>query len=211
MTAVRPTLRTEKRLLGSGATWVAGMDEVGRGALAGPVTVGVVVVDATIGRTPAGLRDSKLLTAHARERLVPSIVQWASGWGTGSASAGEIDAVGIMAALQLAGRRALASWRRKLGDDPGGGVVVLDGNVDWLGPIDGEVVTRVKADLVCASVAAASVLAKVERDAGLVALDAEHPEFGWVRNKGYGAAEHREALATFGPTPHHRTSWNLGV
>ena len=101
-----PTLRHERALLGNGARLVAGMDEVGRGALAGPVSVGVVVVDAATRTAPQGLTDSKLLTAAARESLVPQVRRWGVAWAVGHAGPAEIDAHGIVAALRLAGRRA---------------------------------------------------------------------------------------------------------
>lgn len=235
-----PTLEAERGLLGApgagGPRIIAGMDEVGRGALAGPVTVGVTVVGRATAHAPDGLRDSKLLRPARRETLVPQIRQWALADATGSASAQEIDAVGIVGALRLAGRRALAA----LGPGHRPDLVLLDGSHDWLsdpgeppasaaedggrpdasgggGPgwdapgWDGPVRTVVKGDLTCASIAAASVLAKVSRDAVMVALDPRHPAYGWGRNKGYGAAGHRAALRELGATQHHRRSWNLGL
>lgn len=226
----RPDLRHERALLRAGARVVVGMDEVGRGALAGPVTVGAVAVDLSTRACPKGVADSKLLTALARERLVPALSRWGLARAVGHASPAEIDAVGIVPALRLAGRRALAA----LGVVPD--VVLLDGSHDWLSTpaqaglfelgeeavpsaeraahavFDAVAVrTRVKADRVCASVAAASVLAKCERDALMVSLAAEHPAYGWAENKGYGAPEHVEALRSLGPTPLHRRSWRLPV
>src|SRR5690606_27126659 len=124
-----PTLRQERALLSSGARLVAGMDEVGRGALAGPVSVGVVVVDAATRTGPKGVADSKLLTPAAREAIAPAVRRWAVAWGVGHAGPAEIDEVGIIAALRLAGRRALAQVRQVCGDVD---VVVLDGKHDWL-------------------------------------------------------------------------------
>ncbi|MFZ0158814.1 MAG: ribonuclease HII [Kineosporiaceae bacterium] len=216
-----PTLRHERALLRQGHRWLAGMDEVGRGALAGPVSVGVVVIGEGTRSAPAGVRDSKLLTPSARESLVPRLRRWAAGAAVGHASPEEIDAYGIIAALRLAGRRALAA----LPDLPD--VVLLDGSHDWLsapqealfdvrptpGPValgrEPRVTTMVKADLRCAAVAAASVLAKVERDAMMVELAREYPGFGWQENKGYSAPEHLEALRSVGPCPLHRRSWNV--
>jgi ribonuclease HII len=205
----RPTLRLERELLRRGARRVGAMDEVGRGSPAGPVTVGLVVVDATTGRAPVGVRDSKLLTPEARVALAPRIRRWAAAWALGSADPGEVDALGLTGALGLAATRALAA----VGVPPD--VVVVDGNHDWLTPATGEspvaprVVTRVRADRTCTSVAAASVLAKVDRDAVMVGLADEYPEYGWTANKGYGTTGHLAALRRFGPTPHHRTSWRL--
>jgi ribonuclease HII len=222
------------------------MDEVGRGALAGPVSVGVVVVDVRTRTAPAGVRDSKLLTAAAREALAPRLRRWALSHGVGHAEPEEVDRHGIIAALGLAGRRALAA----LPQVPT--CVLLDGSHDWLSPprprgaiprqeevlfeiadagvpagppgpamplrlpaptvplaCDPRVLTLVKADLRCAAVAAASVLAKVERDAIMVERSARHPEYRWHENKGYSAPEHAEALRRFGPCDQHRRTWSL--
>ena len=213
--AARPTLRLERELLGSGTGLLAGIDEVGRGAVSGPVSVGVVVIDARIGRAPAGIRDSKLLTAQAREDLVPLIRRWVRSYAVGHASAAEIDESGIMAALRLAALRALAD----LPQEPD--VLLLDGSHDWLtAPSQASlfgaesaavppVVTRIKADMSCTSVAAASVLAKTERDALMRELSGEHPAYGWDVNKGYATAEHLDAIRSLGTCRHHRRSWNL--
>ena len=236
MTSRAPSLRLERSLQRQGHRLLAGMDEVGRGALAGPVTVGVVVIDDTCRSAPTGVRDSKLLTPQARAHLVPRLRRWARAHAVGHASPGEIDDIGIIAALRLAATRALA----QLPEPPD--LVVLDGNHDWLtapervgllafaddaddadsnehsepgASVAGAVIrtppvtTMIKADLRCSSVAAASVLAKVERDAIMVALGGEHPAYGWEVNKGYAAPEHREALRRWGPCVHHRVSWRL--
>lgn len=221
----RPDLRHERSLLRSGARLVVGMDEVGRGALAGPVSVGAVAIDARTRSCPQGVADSKLLTPGARQRLLPALGRWGIARAVGHASSQEIDALGIIAALRLAGRRALVG----LGVVPD--VVLLDGSHDWLslprpalfelgvpvedpwaavaGPDDVAVRTRVKADRFCASVAAASVLAKCERDSLMVAFAQDHPAYGWAENKGYGAPEHLAALRELGPSPLHRCSWRL--
>ncbi|MEJ5913359.1 ribonuclease HII [Pseudokineococcus sp. 1T1Z-3] len=207
-----PTLRAERALLRQGHLLVAGMDEVGRGALAGPVSVGVAVVDAGTRTAPAGLRDSKLLAPEVREGLAPRLRRWAVAEAVGHASAGEVDSLGLTAALRLAGRRALAA----AGVRPC--VVVLDGSHDWLstprprGTARREawtVQTQVKADLRCAAVAAASVLAKTERDALMRALGVGEPRYGWAGNKGYSAPEHLAALRRHGPCHQHRRSWRL--
>ncbi len=241
-------LKRETAWFETGARTVAGMDEVGRGALAGPVTVGVVVVDATTRRAPRGLTDSKLLAPALREEMVPKVQRWGVAWAVGHASSAEIDDVGIIGALRLAGRRALATVAST-------GVevdaVLLDGSHDWLSdpqpdlldvledlepeadaaavpvapgvrayrPIDPAslpapvpslgVRTLVKADVQCASVAAASVLAKCERDALMRELAVEHPAYDWHQNKGYATAAHVRALGEHGPSVLHRTSWNL--
>ena len=212
-----PSLRVERALQREGYGLLVGMDEVGRGALAGPVTVGVCAIDTTCRSAPQGVRDSKLLTATARERLVPRIRRWSLAHGVGHASPQEIDEIGIMAALRLAGERALA----QLGLVPD--LVLLDGNHDWLTDPAREgllglvpevrpcppVRTMIKADMRCSSVAAASVLAKVTRDALLVEMAKEHPAYGWEHNKGYAAPEHQEALRVHGPSAYHRRSWRL--
>lgn len=224
--AVQPvSLRFERRLLREGAGFVAGMDEVGRGALSGPVSIGVVVIDASTRTAPRGIRDSKELSAAVREHLVPRIRRWAVATSVGHASAAEVDEVGIVAALGLAGRRALAN----LPVAPQ--VVILDGPHDYVTPayahparMHGNVDRReephphppvvrpvVKGDSTCASVAAASIVAKCTRDAIMVDLDALHPEYGWLRNKGYASADHRAALARFGSTSLHRRTWRLPV
>jgi ribonuclease HII len=216
----RPSLRVERALQRGGYRLLAGMDEVGRGALAGPVSVGVVVIDDVCRSAPVGVKDSKLLSHQMRERMVPKIKRWATAHAVGHASPGEIDCYGIMVALRLAGTRALAA----LPVIPD--LVILDGSYDWLtdparvgllGLLeDGvgwtpcvPVRTMVKADLFCSSVAAASVLAKVERDAMMVVLAAEVPGYAWELNKGYCAPEHFAALRSHGPSVHHRRSWHL--
>ena len=219
----KPSLRVERALQREGHRLLAGMDEVGRGALAGPVSVGVVVIDDVCRSAPVGVKDSKLLSHQMRERMVPKIQGWATAYAVGHASPGEIDRHGIIVALRLAGTRALAELARfSVIPD----LVILDGNHDWL--TDPErvgllgllgngaerapcvpVMTIVKADLSCSSVAAASVLAKVERDAIMVALAAEVPDYAWQLNKGYSAPEHFAALQVLGPSVHHRRSWRL--
>ena len=199
---------------------VAGMDEVGRGALAGPVAVGVALVGADAAPVPEGLTDSKALTARRREALVAPVREWALACAVGYASPQEIDDWGIIAALRLAGRRALAEVASH-GLVPGG--VLLDGSHDWLsapddlfGAIDGPddpfgvdlpVHMHVKADASCAVVAAASVLAKVERDHLMQEL--EDPGYGWASNKGYGSAAHTRAIVELGVSEHHRRSWKM--
>lgn len=216
----RPSLRVERTLQREGYAVLVGMDEVGRGALAGPVTVGVVAIDAGCRSAPQGVKDSKLLAPAARERLVPRIRRWCLGHAVGHAWPDEIDAVGIMAALRLAGERAMAQLEGVHPD-----LVLLDGNHDWLsdpgrvgllgllheGPSAPPVRTMIKADLRCSSVAAASVLAKVARDALMVqaAGDERHTPYRWEQNKGYAAPEHVDALRELGPSEWHRRSWRL--
>lgn len=210
-----PTLRVERELLRSRCARLASVDEVGRGALAGPVSVGVVVIDADAKPAPTGVRDSKLLAPAVRADLEPRIRRWACDVAVGHASNAEIDQIGIIAALRLAATRAFVSLR---GPQPD--LVLLDGSHDWLSDtpdlfsrepdwIAPPVITRVKADLDCASVAAASILAKVQRDALMCEAHEQHPDYGWAQNKGYSAPAHLQALTRLGPTPHHRVSWRL--
>lgn len=201
------TLRVERELLRQapdGAV-LAAVDEVGRGALAGPVAVGVVVIDASVSPAPTGVRDSKECDPDMREVLAPRVRAWARLSAVGMSSASEIDAIGIIAALSLAASRALNA----LGVHPD--IVLLDGKHDWMSRVTprSTVVTRVKADSTCAAVAAASIIAKVTRDAHMVTLAAAHPEYGWHRNKGYAAPDHIDALDKMGPSPWHRVSWRL--
>ncbi|SDP79122.1 RNase HII [Arthrobacter sp. ok909] len=216
-----PTLDYERRFRRSGARLLAGIDEVGRGALAGPVSVGIAVVDLQRQKLLADVRDSKLLKVADRERLVPVVRDWSVASAVGHASANEIDELGIIGALRLAGNRA---WSAVLAAGVRPEVVLLDGSHNWLSPdlqpslfdeapaepgCDAPVHTLVKADMQCLSVAAASILAKVERDRMMSELHIEYPGYGWGENKGYGTAAHKEALRAAGPTPYHRVSWQL--
>jgi ribonuclease HII len=218
-----PTRRFERELLRqTGARWLACVDEVGRGALGGPVTVGVVLVDVDTRAAPTGVRDSKLLSASARERLVPKLRAWAPAWAVGHASAAEIDAIGLMRAMRCAGERAFA----QLPHQPEH--ILLDGSYDWISKPEpalfdedgmltdhdawsemAPVTTRVKADMSCSGVAAASVLAKTTRDALMIKLAGSYPQYAWAENKGYSAPDHLEALRQFGPCEHHRRSWSI--
>ncbi len=209
MRASDPTFDVESDLLNNGASCVIGCDEVGRGALAGPVAVGVAVVDSAVGPFPAGLRDSKLLSELRREQLAPLAMSWARWNAVGLASSQEIDRFGIMVCLGLAATRALALVHTAAAPIARS-VVLLDGGTDWLSPVLAtplRVVTRVKGDRECASVAAASVIAKVHRDHLLVENDVRTPGYGWARNKGYGSAQHRAAIMELGPSDYHRQSW----
>ena len=221
MPRTAPHLRHERVLLRDGARLLAGMDEVGRGSLAGPVSVGVVVVDVSTRSAPKGVADSKLLAPAARTRLLPALNRWGLARAVGHASAAEIDEIGIIAALRLAGTRALTEVAAVVGPVD---VVLLDGSHNWLSrpaqadlfSLDDEldvpaprVHMLVKADRTCASVAAASVLAKCERDAMMVRLAGEHPAYRWDENKGYASPEHVAALREHGPSVLHRRSWRL--
>ncbi|MDT0305631.1 ribonuclease HII [Streptomyces sp. DSM 44917] len=194
-----PTHRVERSLRATtGARLVAGIDEVGRGAWAGPVTVCAAVTG--LRRPPEGLTDSKLLSPPRRTALADVLTGWVTSFSLGHASPREIDTLGMTAALRLAAGRALEG----LPEPPD--AVILDGGHDYLGE-PWRVRTVVKGDQSCVAVAAASVIAKVRRDAMLAELAPEHPGFGFDSNAGYPSPVHREALERLGPTPHHRRSW----
>ncbi|WP_431800948.1 ribonuclease HII [Microbacterium sp. bgisy203] len=212
MTVVAPRLTVERRLLREHAVVIA-CDEVGRGALAGPVAVGAVAMDAAGARrrVPDGLRDSKLVAEHRRPAVAERAAAWVGASAIGWSSAAEIDQVGIIRALGLAALRAIADLRAA-GVVPEEAIVILDGNHDYITPAGGtdlRVQPIVKADRDCASAAAASVLAKVARDAVMVSLHDEEPVYQWARNKGYASAEHRAAIRSVGLSTHHRASWAI--
>jgi ribonuclease HII len=193
-----PTHSVERSLRATlGAKIVVGIDEVGRGAWAGPVTVCAAVTG--LRRPPDGLTDSKLLTVKRRNELSAVLKGWVTAHGLGHASPQEIDELGMTAALRLAAVRALDA----LPVVPD--AVILDGKHDYLGP-PWPVRCEIKGDLSCVSVAAASVIAKVRRDAYMASLGFE--EYGFADNAGYPSPVHQEALASLGPTEHHRLSWS---
>jgi ribonuclease HII len=197
---VFPTLRLERRCWRDGDRVVVGIDEVGRGAWAGPVTVAAVVPPPGHLR---GVRDSKQLTREEREAAAARVRSWAVAVGIGHASHEECDELGMTAALRAAGRRALAQLAEQ-GCEPDR--IILDGNHDYLrlGP---RVTTLIKADATSLAVAAASCVAKVTRDA-LMREEAEHfPAYGFESNVGYPAPVHKSALAWYGPSSIHRRSW----
>ncbi|WP_313814040.1 ribonuclease HII [Glutamicibacter sp.] len=200
--------------------FVGAADEVGRGALAGPITVGFTVIDIENVSEFPELRDSKLLTPARREELVTQVRQWAVGYGVGHASAEEVDQLGVTSALRLAGTRAVSQCRVPPQ------AVLLDGSYDWLSAPEQDlfdllandrepiglnvpVKTIIKGDMICQSIAGASILAKVERDGIMVELSEAYPEFGWNVNKGYATASHRDAITKQGPSDFHRKTWNL--
>ena len=215
----RPTLDFENNLFSRGAKLIAGMDEVGRGCLAGPVSVGVAVISIENINPPENLADSKLLTHEQREKLLPLVKTWVKDFAVGHASNDEIDEIGLTRALRRAGRRALVQLVTKPDH------LILDGKHNWLMPeketqnmfeqefddgplsVDLKIITQVKADLTCASVAAASIVAKTTRDQMMAELSKEFPNYFWAENKGYAAPEHLEAIKSFGATKYHRVSW----
>ena len=195
-----PTLRLERRCWAAGERVVVGIDEVGRGAWAGPVTVAAVVPgDAHV----RGIRDSKQLTRAERERAAAAVRGWARAVGVGHATHDECDALGMTEALRRAAGRALEQIVAA-GFEPDR--IVLDGTHDYL-RAGAPVTTVVKGDATVLSVAAASCVAKVTRDA-IMRDEAEHfPPYGFESNVGYPAPVHRCALAAYGPSAIHRRSW----
>jgi ribonuclease HII len=210
-----PDLTVERALLSrSGRTLLVALDEVGRGAVAGPVTVGAVALGPDTPEAPVGVRDSKTLSAAARQRLLEPIGVWALSCAVGHCTPEQIDRDGIVSALGTAAARALLGVAGQLGERwrPDQVVVLLDGDTDVLAGrvrADIEVVCRVKADRDCASVAAASIVAKCDRDAVMRVLHTQAPVYGFDRHKGYLSPQHHDALETFGPTRWHRLSWKL--
>lgn len=212
MTVVAPRLTVERRLLKEHTLLIA-CDEVGRGALAGPIAVGAAVADAALSRRriPDGLRDSKLIPEARRAGIAARAAAWVPASAIGWASSAEIDEVGIMRALGLAAVRAVDGLRAQ-GVPVDEALVILDGNHDYITPVSrvGRGVTPIiKADRDCASAAAASVVAKVARDELMVMLHDEAPVYRWSRNKGYASSEHRAAIVEHGLTAHHRASWSI--
>ena len=185
--------------LGAPGRSIAGIDEAGRGPLAGPVTAAAAILPHPLPSDLERLDDSKALTAAARSELLPVILQQCR-TGIGWASVEEIDALNILQASMLAMCRAL----HDLGADVH--AVLVDGNrlpADL--PCPGQAV--VKGDGKSLSIAAASIVAKESRDAEMARLAAMHPGYGWETNMGYGTAAHRSAIKKHGPTPHHRRSF----
>lgn len=217
------------------------MDEVGRGAWAGPVSVAIAVLgeNTSAASQPALLRDSKMLSEKRREEIFCEVGEWCSDWAVGHVEAQECDRLGMVAAIRLAGFRALCQIERTPD------VVLLDGPVDLLkertsttsstdrncderggytsrsispGPSESvlgglwplpEVIPVTRGDATCASISAASVLAKVARDRLMREQAGLFPDFGFERNKGYPSIEHRSALSRVGLTPIHRQSWSF--
>ena len=209
-----PTLRLERRFWKGGCTCVAGMDEAGRGALAGPIAVGAVILpppqpdlprnsSSRSPRTLRGVRDSKQMTPLERDAAASRIKAHALAWCVGFASAEEIDACGIVAAGRLAALRALEG----LGTFPD--ALLTDFRLD-LPELDIPQASLVKGDALCLSIAAASVLAKTARDALMRELDEQAPGYGLAQHKGYGTAFHRAAIHLMGRSPLHRQTFSIG-
>ncbi len=191
-----PDFKREKALLKQGVRPVAGVDEVGRGPLAGPVVAAAVVLDPR--RVPKGLDDSKLLAPARREALYEEIMATAE-VSVASVSAPRIDAINILRASLEAMRRALAG----LPECPGH--ILVDGNM--LPPWEGQGEAVIKGDSLVASIAAASIVAKVTRDRMMARLSLHYPVYGFERHAGYATRQHRQALQAHGPCPFHRMSF----
>ena len=194
-----PTRSAERDLRAAGHAIVVGIDEVGRGAWAGPLMVGAAILPD--GKRVNKVRDSKLLNEAEREVLFERVAGWCAAWAVGGASQEECDELGMAAAQRLAAQRAVEG----LGIRPDAAVV--DGNWDFVRPHVPYVQRRIKADATCLSVAAASILAKVTRDR-IMREQAEHyPNWSFESNKGYPCPQHRAALLGYGPSAIHRRSW----
>ncbi|WP_229023116.1 ribonuclease HII [Actinomarinicola tropica] len=192
-----PTLAVEREMWAAGHDVVVGVDEVGRGAWAGPLTVGAAVVPKD--RRVYKIRDSKALTEPEREALFDRIAGWCVTWAVGHVWPDECDALGMSEAQRLAARRAIEG----LGVAPD--QVLIDGNWDFVG--GGRTRKIVKGDATCLSIAAASILAKVSRDRLMRAEAPSFPGYDFEANKGYPCPRHKLALAGYGPTSIHRRSW----
>lgn len=227
-----PTLNYEFELWQAGCLHVAGIDEAGRGAWAGPVYAAAVIlpVDQSLTITLGEVRDSKLMTPQSRQSWAPIIREVALAWGIGFASAGEIDALGIVPATKLAGMRALLDLDRGQSTSDHSSP---DGHPDPLLPgclipgflfpdylltdylvfpnLELPQTALVKGDQLSLSVAAASVLAKTARDARMREMDDLYPAYGFARHKGYGTRFHQEAIRRFGLSEIHRKSFSISL
>jgi ribonuclease HII len=192
-----PSLDVERAAWAEGHEIVVGMDEVGRGAWAGPLTLAAVVLPRD--RRVNKVRDSKLLTEHEREALFDRIAGWCAHWAVGHASPEECDELGMTEAQRLAASRALD----ELGVEPT--KVLLDGRWDFVGRGTSQML--VKGDARCLSIAAASILAKVTRDRIMRDEARSHHLWSFEENKGYPCPRHKVALRAFGPSAIHRRSW----
>ncbi len=196
---VIPNLKEEKLLAGQGYKYIVGVDEVGRGAWAGPLVVGTIVLP--LGKRLYKVRDSKLLSRKKREIIFPKIINWVSGWSVGEVSSFEIDEFGLSRAMKLAGERALLGLRINVD------FVLLDGNWNYLKESTENCKTIKFGDSKCFSIACASIVAKVIRDRKLTELHALYPNYNFKNNKGYPTKEHINSLSQFGPCEIHRQSY----
>lgn len=209
-----PTTDTERSL--GAYRYVIGIDEVGRGAVAGPVAVGAFVLDLKtldVGKIPTKLQDSKLMTEKSREAVYEELITWQPGFAVGMVDAKDIDTHGIVSALSQSAVRALKQLaeldeiKQALTDNQVH--ILLDGTHNWLENVVSRipVTVRAKADRDCVSVAAAACIAKVTRDRLMVKLAEEYPMYQLDGHKGYASASHIDALRLHGPSEIHRVSW----
>ena len=194
-----PGLEVERHYWDAGDEVIAGLDEVGRGSWAGPLTVAAAVIPRD--RRVYRIRDSKMLNELQREVLFERIAAWCPAWAIGHASPRECDRLGMSAAQRLAAQRALAG----LAFEPDR--ILLDGKWDFVGSPN--VRTIVRGDATSLTIATASILAKVTRDRLMRVAAPSYPAYDFDQNKGYPGPRHRAALAALGPTPIHRTSWSF--
>lgn len=192
-----PGLSAERALLEAGLRWVVGVDEVGRGSWAGPLTIGAAVVP--VDRRVYKIRDSKQLTEDEREAMFDRIAAWCVSWSVGHASAEECDELGMSEAQRLAARRAISG----LTVEPDH--VLIDGNWDFVG--GGNTTRLVRGDQSSLSIAAASILAKVTRDRMMRRFAEDHTLYNFEANKGYPCPVHKAALNAWGPCTIHRRTW----
>ena len=199
--SVPPNLKHEECLWGEGIRYVAGIDEVGKGAWAGPLTIVAVIVPQA--KRIYKVRDSKLLKEPERESLFPKISEWCVTWAVGHASNDECDELGMSESQRLAARRAIDGL--SLTPDH----YLIDGKWDFIGHAVGptKVTKIIKGDTKCLSIASASILAKVVRDRIMRDYDKEYPNYKFASNKGYPSPQHIEALHQWGPSKIHRKSW----
>lgn len=190
-----PGLSVERSLWAEGREVVVGVDEVGRGAWAGPISVGAAVVPR--GRRIYKIRDSKMLTEAEREAMFDRVADWCESWSVGHASASECDELGMSDAQRLAARRAIE------GLDPDADHFLVDGNWDFVGGAQ----RIVRGDRTSLSIAAASILAKVTRDRLMRGLAPQYPGYNFEANKGYPCPNHKANLQALGPSAIHRRSW----
>lgn len=206
-----PTTVLERELREQGFSCIVGFDEVGKGAWAGPLMIGAAVLHGEIidsdepARLMGGVRDSKQIAESKRDAIFESVARTASAWSVGAASAHECDLLGMNGAQRLAAKRAIEALTKNFGVLPDAAIV--DGTWDFISPNIGRVITQIKADTTCLSVAAASVVAKVTRDNLMRQCADEYPQWHFDTNKGYPCPKHRAALQGYGPSSIHRTSW----
>lgn len=198
---ILPTLDLEKQLWNSGYSYIAGLDEVGRGCFAGPVVVGAVIFPSNV-ELPEGVADSKLLTAKKRENLESGIKNQAICWSVAEIGVRDINKYGIGKATQMAFRKALKLLSRQAD------FVLID--AFYVRHFNRKRQKPVKdGDKVCVSISAASIIAKVHRDRLMEKLHQKYPHYNFVKNKGYGTKDHRDAIKKYGLCAVHRKSFNL--